>query len=126
MENKRSKSVLFLMELILIIFFFSICSSICLKVFASAKTMSDYSDNLNNACVLAQDGAECYKAYNGDLSKVAEELGGKIDDDTVVVKGDLDLYIVGNEKEANVYVNMSGENDMSKSLFSLKVGNGDK
>lgn len=126
MENKRSKSVLFLMELILIIFFFSICSSICLKVFASAKTVSDYSDNLNNASVLAQDGAECYKAYNGDLSKVAKELGGEIDNGNVVVKGDLDLYIVGNEKEANVYVNMSGENDISKSLFSVKVGNGGK
>jgi len=121
MKNRTSKSVLFLMELMLIILFFSLCSSVCLKIFAGAKKASDYSNDLNNACVLARSGAECYKAFDGNLNKVSKELGGYIKNNRVIVKGELYLYIEESMNDVNIYVSKSSNGDIDNSIFTLKL-----
>lgn len=71
--KSRSKSSLFLMELIIVIMFFSLSAAICMKVFSSAKVKTDLSRNMTNASFAAESLAECYKANKldgTDLSKI--------------------------------------------------------
>lgn len=73
--SSRSKSGLFLMELIIVVVFFAICAAICMKVFAQAKKYNDTGYQLNNATVLCQNCAECFRAYDGNVIKTADKLG---------------------------------------------------
>ena len=72
--KSRSKSSLFLMELIIVIMFFSLSAAICMQIFAQAKTKTDYSRNVTNAAFAAESIADMYKAKDGDLKAIAEKL----------------------------------------------------
>ena len=50
----RSKTSLFLIELVIMILLFSLSAAVCLRIFASAQSASDYSRNLSSACMNAQ------------------------------------------------------------------------
>ena len=67
---KNSKSSLFLIETIIAVLFFSICSAICVEIFAKAYTVSCDTQSLNGAVNLCTSTAELFYGYNGDLSKV--------------------------------------------------------
>lgn len=64
--NKRSKSSLFLMELIIVLMFFALSAAICMKVFSSAKVKTDMSRNMTNASFAAESLAETWKASKLD------------------------------------------------------------
>ncbi|MBQ3897420.1 MAG: hypothetical protein II742_02860 [Clostridia bacterium] len=69
----RSKSSLFLMELIIVLMFFSLSAGICMKIFSSAKVKTNLSRDITNASFAAESLAECYKAQKldgADLSAV--------------------------------------------------------
>lgn len=68
----HSKTPLFLMELIIMLFVFAVSSAICLQVFAGARRISDESHRLDIAVMQAQTAAECWKSTHGDLEKTAE------------------------------------------------------
>lgn len=86
MTNKSSsKTPLFLMELIIVILFFSICSAICMKIFASSQMLSKDASTLTGSVLACQSVAEVYKAENGDLEVISSLLDGEIDGNTVVV-----------------------------------------
>jgi len=70
----KSKSGLFLMELIIAIAFFAVASAICIQLFASAHRISERSVNMNMAVNHAQSAAEAFKATNGDIDAMAELL----------------------------------------------------
>ena len=70
----RSKTSLFLIEMILMVLFFSLSAAVCMQFFASAQTTSQNSRDLNNAVLYAQSAAECYKAANGDPAQTASLL----------------------------------------------------
>ena len=70
----RSKTPLFLMELIIMLLVFSISAAVCLQVFSGAKKISEESRKLDAAVMQAQTAAECWKASYGDLEKTAEML----------------------------------------------------
>ena len=72
------RATLFLMELVIVIFFFSICAAICVNVFGSAQQMAKGSDNLSKAVIEARSAASCYKAAEGDLQETAALLDGVI------------------------------------------------
>lgn len=79
--KSRSKSSLFLMELIIVLMFFSLCAATCMQIFANAKVKTDYSRDLTNAAFTAESAAEVYKACGGDLEETASKLGGTADSD---------------------------------------------
>ena len=60
--NKRSKSSLFLMELIIVLMFFALSAAICMKVFSSAKVKTELSRDMTNASFAAESIAEAWKA----------------------------------------------------------------
>ena len=61
MEIKSSKTKLFLIELIVVIFFFAVSSVVCVNLFASARMMSLSSTETTNAMLRAQAAAEIFR-----------------------------------------------------------------
>lgn len=61
-KKSRSKSPLFLMEMTIVILFFSLSAAICMKVFSAAKVRTDFARNMTNASFAAESIAECFKA----------------------------------------------------------------
>lgn len=84
-KQHAPKATLFLMELVIVIFFFSICAAICANMFGSAQQMADDSENLSRAVVEARSAASCYKAADGDLEKTARLLDGVQLEDSAAV-----------------------------------------
>ena len=74
--RERSKTSLFLMELVLMILFFAVSAAVCMRVFAAAQLRSDRSSDLSNASLQAQSAAECWKRTEGDAAATAALLGG--------------------------------------------------
>lgn len=66
------KSQLFLMEFVLVVMFFALCSVICISMFMKAETISRNSLEINRGLMLAQSAAECIKASE------PEELQGNM------------------------------------------------
>ncbi len=58
------------MEIIIAIFFFSVASAVCLRLFASAHTMSEGDKDLNNALMWSQNLSESFYGCNGNLLQV--------------------------------------------------------
>lgn len=66
--KKRSKTSIFLMEMIIIIGFFAICSAICMQLFATAHKETKNSDELSRSSMCAEYLAETFKAKGGSLA----------------------------------------------------------
>lgn len=78
MRKTKSKSSLFLMELIIAILIFSVCAAVCMQVFAAAKRASNQSSELSHAVMCAQSAVETYKAASGDLEEAARLFGAEL------------------------------------------------
>lgn len=55
------------MEIIIAIFFFSLASAICLRLFVSAHNLSEHDRDLNNALLWSQNLSESFYGCNGNL-----------------------------------------------------------
>ncbi len=80
----KSKSRLFLIELVVIILFFSIAAAVCTNMFAHAKTMSASSMELTMAMAEAQEAAETFKSAGGDMESVNGRLDAQTDGQSLV------------------------------------------
>jgi type II secretory pathway pseudopilin PulG len=85
--NTRSKSGLFLIELIVVILVFSLSAATCLNLFFRSRQISIESRMLSHASMAVQSAADCYKSAAGDLKRTAELTGGELHDE-----GTLTLY----------------------------------
>ena len=94
-----TKTTLFLMELMVVILFFSICAAICLNVFSAGQKMAKESDHLSNAVMEVQSAASCYKAAQGDLVQTAVLWDGTKKEHAVVRYYDEEWKSV-NQKDA--------------------------
>lgn len=77
--SHRSRSTLFLLEQLIVILIFAICAAACVKIFVASFVIVNNASDMNNALMIAESGAECYKATTGNASKVATVLGGVAD-----------------------------------------------
>ena len=64
---KHSKSSLFLMELIIALLFFSLASTVCIRLFVKAHSLSAQTVDQNYAVNYAQNMAEAFLGCDGDL-----------------------------------------------------------
>lgn len=71
---KHSKSGLFLMELIIVLLFFSLASTICIQLFVKSSTLSSDTMDLTYAVTQAQNLAEGFIASNGDAKLMQENF----------------------------------------------------
>lgn len=90
----KNRTTLVLMEQLLMILVFALAAALCLRLFVGADQISQTTQRTDRAVVLAQNGAETAKATKGDLSAMAQTLGGKTETGAVVVeKEDLRMKI---------------------------------
>lgn len=59
------------MELVIVILFFSLSSAVCVQLFVKAHQLDQETVNLNHSVIWIQNLAESYRAYQGDIDKVA-------------------------------------------------------
>lgn len=71
---RKSKSALFLMELIIVIFFFALTSAVCLSVFVKAHDISRSTESLNYAFLWADNASELFNEYSDDSKSVSDTL----------------------------------------------------
>lgn len=69
---KKSKSSLFLMELIITILLLAICGAICMKLFAASDSLSKKTRELNGAVACAQGFAEVMRGTDGSLEEIVK------------------------------------------------------
>lgn len=77
-KHSRSKSGLFLMELVIVILFFSISAAVCMRIFSTAKIKSDNSRDISNASVATQSCAESFKVYGDNPKMIAQAMEGTV------------------------------------------------
>lgn len=66
----KSRTSLVLMELIITILFFSICSAVCIQLFVKAHITSTQAFELNNAVAKAQGFAEVMRGTDGSYESI--------------------------------------------------------
>ncbi len=67
---KHSKSSLFLMEVIIALLFFSLASTVCIRLFVKSHTLSNETKNLNYAVTQSQNLAEAFIGVDGDMEQL--------------------------------------------------------
>lgn len=71
-KYKKSKTSLFLMELIITILLLAICGAICMELFAASDSLSRRTRELNGAVACAQGFAEVMRGTDGSLEEVVK------------------------------------------------------
>ena len=100
------QSGLFLIELVIVILFFSISAGICMRIFAVSKIASDNARQLNSAIEASQNAAECFKSANGSFDRAIELLGAELTDINTAVltlKNGLILTMTINETKSSAH-----------------------
>jgi len=83
----RSRAALFLIEKLIVIAVFALCAAACASIFVEAYITANAAKDMNQALVVAKNGAELFKAY-GDPYETAGLLGGEywiLDKDEAIV-----------------------------------------
>lgn len=75
---QHSKSSLFLMELIIALLFFSLASTVCIRLFVKAHALSARTVDQNYAVNYAQNMAEAFTGCSGDLRTLQTLLSGSL------------------------------------------------
>ena len=76
-----SKTSLFLIELIITIFFFSLASVVCIRLYLKAHQLSLRTSDQTHAVHMAADAAECFIAAHGDADTFRDLLLPVLTDD---------------------------------------------
>lgn len=132
-EQKNNGSKLFLTELMISIFFFTVVVAICIQLFSEAHTRSARSKELTEALNICSNAADYYIHWDSDKRDWENVFGGKWQEDryTKLMDADFDevkkneKYIFSVELEsidgietANISVLKS---DDMEEVYSLKV-----
>ncbi|MGN0413351.1 MAG: hypothetical protein ACI4FV_09970 [Lachnospiraceae bacterium] len=70
----RSKTSLFLMELIIAILFFSLACAVCIQLFFKAHQVSRKSEDLSSAVLWCENVAELFRGCDGDMAEMTALL----------------------------------------------------
>jgi len=120
-----SRTGLFLIELVIVILFFALSATVCMKLFAFAYTMTEYSADISHAAAAAQNTAECFKAAEGDIVKTAELLGAVFENNKLSYNPDDDitLTLITDTEKSDLSVNgiISVADKNKKIIFELEI-----
>lgn len=72
MRKNHSRTGLFMTELILVLFFFSVAAAVCLQVFGKAALISERSEKLKLALNSTENLAQLLKDADGDMAVLTE------------------------------------------------------
>lgn len=91
----KSKTSLFLMEMIITVLLFAICSAVCVKFFALTHTISQDTKELNESVALAQGFAEVMRGTDGDIDSIIAQY-------PKAVRGGDDFFEVFYDEDFNI------------------------
>lgn len=101
--TSKSRTALFLMELIIAILFFSIASAVCMQLFAKAHLTSVKTRELNKAVAIAQSYAEVMRGTDGSMDSIVAEFPEAIvTDNYMEIFYDSDFNICAPDKASYV------------------------
>lgn len=69
-DTGRSRTSLFLMEMIVTVLFFSLASAVCVQCFVNAHVMGRETQELNHAVAIATGYAEVMRGTDGDIDSI--------------------------------------------------------
>lgn len=123
--NKKngSGSGMFMLEMIMAVFFFLLCSGICVMAFVKANRMSHLAQDTNQAVMIAESMAETWKVGGKEL---LEEKTGAISSKSEETEKDEDSQ----SSVCTVYLDQKGEQAAAESdvffmgILSQKEKNG--
>lgn len=73
-KSPPKPSNLFLLELILAIFFFSLASAVCIRLFVQARSLTLESHKKNQALICAKNLSALFESREGSLTAIAENF----------------------------------------------------
>lgn len=76
MERSNKHNHLFMIELIFSIFFFIICTTICIQLFVNAHLLTQKTEENNHALFISQNIAETFLGYKGDFVQLCHAYDG--------------------------------------------------
>ncbi|KXL53236.1 hypothetical protein CLNEO_12070 [Anaerotignum neopropionicum] len=125
--NTQSKTPLFLMEIVIMLFVFAISASICLKVFVYGEKISQEGYNLDQACFETQKAAEYWQNTKGNMEETAQLLQASIEGDELKAYFDEDWNSTQKGPIFTLTMKTRGAyakivvKDQEKELFSLET-----
>ncbi len=121
----QSKSSIFLMELIIVILFFSLTGAVCLQIFIKARAISHRSKELTHAVMWAENITEIYLGCEGDAGNFAAVLNREYGLNAAFKSGDhtdaYDFYLDDSwavTDEAGAYFKVSVSLDNTSSMHT--------
>ena len=110
--SRKQHSGIFMMEMIMVVFFFILCSSVCILVFVKGDRMSRDAADLNQSVLIAQSVAEVWKLEGpeglkqrfGASVSTQDDASGSDGNDAFKTDGDEAFEAVGDEAAGNRYV----------------------
>lgn len=102
--SRKQHSGIFMMEMIMVVFFFILCSSVCILVFVKGDRMSRDAADLNQSVLIAQSVAEVWKLEGPE--GLNQRFGASVSaqDDASGADGDDAFKTDGDEVSGNRYV----------------------
>ncbi len=120
------KFSVFLTEQILAILFFALTAAVCVQLFVGSSNMSDDSGDLNYALMVAQNGAEAFKASHGDMEQTANILdddnsyNADSDSGSIVISYDKN-WLVCDSDDAKYQMLIKEESSPADDLFTATI-----
>lgn len=117
---------LFFMEMIIVLFFFSIASAVILNAFAASDRLSRESGRLERMSFCAQSAAEIF-SETGSLSETLEKLFGsnsydiRGDENALQVRLPLTEECAYSPENAELYMIMAVESEEPEGLFKMYI-----
>lgn len=120
------KSVLQMMELLIMVLVFAIITSICVRCFVHADHLSQRQENKASAVLVAQNAAELLKSTSGNMEKVAEQMGGFCEGDSWCMPMNASWEVIEDREQATFLLMVTREKatelPLGTALLRVTVG----
>lgn len=118
---KKSRSSLFLMELIIVVLFFSLTSAVCLQVFVKAHSIDRETKNINSAVMWGDNLSEIFYEVGPDLNRILEisAPGSTVSSDGIAVLYlDKDYNLIDSADNSSCKITLGAYSDDDYNYFS--------
>lgn len=101
----KSKSGLFLIELIIVILFFSLASTVCIQLFVKAHLLGKQTEELNRGVSISQNLAESFYGFEGDVDAMLDYYEASLYsmDDDYYIKYNSDFEEIAPDSQTYAY-----------------------
>lgn len=122
------RSQLVLMCQIIMVLVFALAAAACVRVFAFTYERSTYNADRDKAVVLVESAAEICKLSGGQLDTVCANMGGSIEEGTLVIRYDSDWQTASKNPRYTLTVlpSDSGQNLMGTADIFVRNAGGEE